>query len=255
MVTVPHGGYDSAMTDTADAPPDPPTPESPRLTRELLLGGGLSDMIARRLPHIRVLTDAERHASLHAALAERPEVGDGIWLFAYGSLIWNPTVNITGQRVAQVHGWHRAFCLKTPIGRGSPDNPGLVLGLRRGGDCMGAALRLAEDGLEHELDVLWRREMVASGYVPRWLAMTDADGAAFGHGLTFTIDPAGPGYEDELPETEVVRRLATARGELGSSAEYLFRTWHGLRSMGVRDPQMERIAALVRAWQGIDTKG
>jgi cation transport protein ChaC len=234
------------------ADPPPPDPDAPRLTRELLLGGGLADMIARHLPHIRVLSADERRASLHAALAERPEHGDGIWLFAYGSLIWNPTIHITGQRVALVAGWHRAFCLRTPLGRGTPDNPGLILGLRRGGDCQGAALRVAEAGLEHELDVLWRREMVTAGYVPRWLAMTGADGTVFGHGLAFTTDPGGPGYEHELAETDMVRRLATARGELGSSAEYLFRTWAGLRAMGISDPQLDHIATLVRAWPAAD---
>lgn len=233
--------------DDPTAPPDP-LAEAPRLTRELLLGGGLADMISRQLPHIRILSEAERHASLHAAMAERPEHGDGIWLFAYGSLIWNPTIHITGRRVARVHGWHRAFCLKTPVGRGTPDNPGLILGLRQGGDCQGAALRVAEAGLEHELDVLWRREMVTAGYVPRWLEMTDADGAVFGHGLAFTVNPEGTGYEGELTEAEMVRRLATARGELGSSAEYLFRTWAGLRGMGIDDAQLDRIAKLVRDW-------
>jgi cation transport protein ChaC len=228
---------------------------APLLTRELLLEGGLADMIARRLPHIRVLTAAERHASLHAALAQRPEQGDGVWLFAYGSLIWNPTIHVAGRRIARVRGWHRAFCLRTPVGRGTPDNPGLILGLRLGGACQGAALRVAEAGLEHELDVLWRREMVTAGYVPRWLAMTDAEGAVFGHGLAFTVDPGGPGYEDELEEAEVVRRLATARGELGSSAEYLFRTWAGLRGMGINDPHLDRLAALVRDWPNAATLG
>jgi len=225
-----------------------PAPAPPLLTRELLLRGGLAEMIARRLPHVRVLTEAERHASLHAALADRPEHGDGIWLFAYGSLIWNPTIHVVEQRLARVAGWHRAFCLRTPLGRGTPDNPGLTLGLRPGGDCEGAALRLAEPGLEHELDVLWRREMVTAGYVPRWLALRDADGAVFGHGLAFTVNPDGPSYEDAVPEAEAVRRLATAQGELGSSAEYLFRTVAGLHGMGLRDAHLEHVARLVRAW-------
>ena len=225
-----------------------PLPDAPRFTRDLLLRGGLADMIARCTPHIRVLTDAERRASLHAALAERPEHGDGVWLFAYGSLIWNTTIRTGDRRVARVHGWHRAFCLATNAGRGTPDNPGLLLGLWQGGDCMGAALRVAEDGLEHELDVLWRCEMVTAGYVPRWLALADAEGTAFGHGLGFTIDPAGPGYESALAEAEMVHRPATARGELGSSAEYLFRTWDGLRGMGITDPYLERIATLVCDW-------
>jgi glutathione-specific gamma-glutamylcyclotransferase len=227
---------------------DPAAPhQSPRLTRELLLGNGLAEMIARGTPRVRVLTEAERHASLHALLAERPEHGSGIWLFAYGSLIWNPTIRIGERRVATARGWHRAFCLSTSVGRGTPENPGLLLGLREGGACMGAALRVDEADLEHELDVLWRREMVTGGYVPRWLAVEDAGGELFGHAIGFTSDPAGPSYIDGLAEDELIRRLATAQGELGTSAEYLFRTWHGLRAMGIADPLVDRLAPLVEA--------
>jgi glutathione-specific gamma-glutamylcyclotransferase len=224
---------------------DPAAPH--RLTREMLLRGTLGELIARATPDVRVLTAEERRASLHACLAQRTEHGDGVWLFAYGSLLWNPTVHVTDRRVAEVRGWHRAFCLGTKVGRGTHDNPGLLLGLREGGACHGAVLRVAEAGLEGELDVLWRREMVTAGYVPRWLAVHDEAGAPFGHALAFTIDPTGHGYEGDLAEADVVRRLATAAGELGSSAEYLFRTWDGLRGLGIEDPLLERLAALVHA--------
>lgn len=229
-------------------PPDPAAPpEPPRLTREMLLQGDLAGLIARATPETPVLSDAERRQSLLATLAERPEHGDGVWLFAYGSLLWNPTIHVGERRVAEVRGWHRAFCLGTRVGRGTRDNPGLLLGLRTGGSCTGAVLRVAEAGLEHELDVLWRREMVTAGYVPRWLAMSGPDGAPLGHALAFTIGADCHGYEGDLTEAEVVRRLATAAGELGSSAEYLFRTWHGLRGLGIADPLVDRLAALVHA--------
>jgi cation transport protein ChaC len=224
-------------------------PPQPALTRELLLDGRLADMIARASPEVRVLTEAERRASLHAVLGARPERGSGIWLFAYGSLIWNPTIRITAQRPARVHGWHRAFCLTARAGRGTPDNPGLLLGLRPGGDCLGAVLRVPEDGLERELDVLWRREMVTGSYTPRWLPAEAADGTALPPALAFTIDDTSHGYAGDLPEAEVVERLATAGGELGTCAEYLFRTTEGLHRMGIRDPALERIAALVQARQ------
>ncbi len=226
------------MTDT------PPSP--PRLTREWLLRGGLADAIARASPSMRVLTDAERHASLHAALAARPEHGNGVWLFAYGSLLWNPTIRLTAQRPATVQGWHRAFCLATRAGRGTPDKPGLLLGLRPGGACAGAVLRVPEDGLEHELDVLWRREMVTGSYTPRWLAADDAAGRRLGTALAFTIEDTSHSYAGDLPEVEIVERLATAGGELGTCADYLFRTCEGLRRIGVSDPALERTAALVQ---------
>lgn len=220
---------------------------APRLTRELLLEGGLADLIAQSLPGQRVLSAAERRASLAAALDARPEQGAGLWLFAYGSLIWNPTIHVGERRVARVGGWHRAFCFVTRAGRGTPQCPGLVLGLRAGGQCLGAVLRVAEAGLEEELDLLWRREMVTGAYRPRWLAVEDAAGAPLGQALAFTIDASSHSYAGDLPEAEVIARLATAGGALGSCAEYLFQTCEGLASLGIHDPAMDRIAASVRA--------
>jgi glutathione-specific gamma-glutamylcyclotransferase len=222
--------------------------EEPRaLTREFLLSGELPVLIAKLLPGVRVLSDAERAASLHATLAARPEHGDGVWMFAYGSLIWNPTIHYRARRLARAVGWHRSFCLSVKAGRGTHENPGLMLGLQPGGDCTGVAFRIEEAVVEQELDVLWRREMVAEGYVPRWVTIDDTEGREIGGAIAFTINPAGPSYCGELPEAEVVRRLATARGGLGSGAEYLFNTRDGLRSLGIRDPFVERLAELVTA--------
>lgn len=217
------------------------------LTREYLLSGQLSEEIRKWSPEMRVLSDEERRASLHALLAERPDpAGQGVWVFAYGSLIWNPLVHHVQRRVAHTPDWHRSFCLATKGGRGTPENPGLMLGLRPGGGCTGVAFRIAEAAIEPELDLLWRREMVARGYIPRWVPLQDGDGRPLGHGIAFTIDPEGPGYCD-LPEEMVVRRLATARGRMGTAAEYLYRTRDGLRDLGIHCPFVERIAGLVDA--------
>ncbi len=221
------------------------------LTRALLLEGQLAEMASRAVPDMRLLTEAERAESLAVTLAARPGSG-GAWLFAYGSLIWNPTIHFTERRVATVQGWRRAFCLTVRAGRGTPDNPGLVLGLDRGGSCAGAAFWIAEDVLEAELSLLWRREMLSGAYLPRWLDVFD-DGATtpFGQAIAFTIDPAGPQYAGELAEAEVVRRLATATGQLGSAADYLFRTRAGLHSLGIPDSELDRLADAVAAAQAI----
>jgi len=124
----------------------------PVITRAMLLDGGLDRMIGPALAGLTLLTDAERNASLAALLSTRPDpVGHGAWVFAYGSLIWNPAMHFVERRFARLHGWHRSFCLSTAAGRGSPELPGLVLGLDRGGACAGAAFRIAEDALETEL--------------------------------------------------------------------------------------------------------
>lgn len=220
------------------------------LTRELIQSGGIDAIVARDAPMLRVLTEAERQASLRATLAARPE--GPAWLFAYGSLIWNPTVHTAESRVARIEGWHRAFCLTTMIGRGTPANPGLTLGLDAGGACEGLALRIEEEILERELALLWRREMLAGAYVPRWLDVLDADGRRFGSAIAFTIDPASAQYAGGLARTEVVRRIATAAGAIGTAAEYLFETCAGLRSHGIPDPTLEALAAEVTALRAED---
>lgn len=212
----------------------------------MLRSGELAAMVARASPGLRLLTEAERDSSLRDTLAAHPEPGAPVWLFGYGSLIWNPTVRVAEERRAHVEGWHRAFCLSARAGRGTATHPGLLLGLLPGGACSGMALRVAPDGLLDELALLWRREMLAGSYVPAWVALRGDGGVGFGHGIAFTIDPASPQFAGWLDEDEVVRRLATARGELGSCAEYLFRTRDGLRTLGLPDPVIEHLAARVR---------
>jgi cation transport protein ChaC len=217
------------------------------LTREWIAAGGIAAMVAREAPTLRILSDAERAASLRATLEARPP-GD-VWLFGYGSLIWNPTIHSVERQTARIEGWHRAFCLSTRAGRGSADNPGLVLGLDVGGGCTGVAFRIAEDVLEAELALLWRREMLSGAYVPRWLDLLDGHGRRFGGAIAFTIDQGCQQYAGGLSMEEVVRRLATASGALGSAADYLFRTCEALRVHGISDPELERLAAHVEAAQ------
>jgi cation transport protein ChaC len=228
----------------------PPSPEG-ALTRELLMSGTLRAQLAAAMPDMRLTTDEERAASLAAILAGRPEHGDGLWVFAYGSLIWNPAIHVAHMRSATALGWHRAFCLSVKMGRGTPENPGLMLGLRAGGTCPGAVLRIAEADVAHELDLLWRREMVADGYIPHWVPVEDEAGASLGAAIAFTINPDMPTYCGDLPEAETVERLATARGRLGSGAEYLFRTRDGLAALGIHDPFLDRMAKLVAARMGL----
>ena len=218
----------------------------------MLLDGGLDRMIGDGIPGLVRLTQEERAASLAATLAARPPPLDGdtpagIWVFAYGSLIWNPAMEFLERRFARLHGWHRSFCLSTAAGRGTPELPGLVLGLDRGGACTGAAFLIADAALETELALLWCREMLAGSYRPRWVSVRGADGLPFGHAIAFTINRAAPQYTGTITEAETVDRLARAAGTLGSSADYLFQTRDGLRALGITDRRIERLAMKVDA--------
>jgi cation transport protein ChaC len=214
------------------------------LTRELIQNGEFDAIIAGAAPAMRLLSDAERDESLRATLASRPE--GAVWLFGYGSLIWNPILHFVERRTARIKGWHRSFCLSSLAYRGSNKNPGLVLGLEAGGECGGVAFRIADDMLEAELSLLWRREMLSNSYVPRWLDVSE-EGTRFGTAIAFTVDQGGDHYAGALELEEVIRRLSTASGALGSGADYLFRTCEALRSHGIPDPDLEHIAARVDA--------
>jgi len=211
--------------------------------------GGLGERLRASNPDVRLLTEEERAANLRAILDARPDHGSGVWVFAYGSLIWNPAIHIAESKLARGLGWSREFCLATKGGRGTAELPGMMLGLVEGGHCVGAVLRVEEKHVEHELSLLWRREMVADGYIPRWIAVEELDGTPLGHAIGFTINPAGPSFSPPMPEPDLVARIAMARGELGTSAEYLFRTRDGLRAMGIEDEMLERVGEAVAAYQ------
>lgn len=211
----------------------------------MLEGAGIEALIAIDSPGLELLTEAQRLASLREMLATRPP-GD-VWVFGYGSLIWNSAIDSLERRIARIDGWHRSFCLSITALRGTVDRPGLMLALDRGGSCYGAAYRLAEEDVECELQLLWRREMACGAYVPRWVQLKDNESEPFGWAIAFTIDADHPQYVGGLDEAVAVRRLATASGGLGSCADYLFRTRDSLHANGIHDPQLERLASLVNA--------
>ena len=218
-------------------------PEILDLTRETILSGDIM-RVAAQIPGMNVLSETELAASLAATLAAGPGDGD-IWVFGYGSLIWNPAFHFTERRKGRIHGWHRRFCLWTPLGRGSPEQPGLVLGLERGGACTGMAFRLASDQVASEMDIVWRREMLSGAYKPRWVRVATADGPV--DAITFTIDPANPRYAGRLAEDEIVRVVATAVGRLGPCTDYLFKTAEALAGLGLEDRTLQRLKRRVEA--------
>jgi cation transport protein ChaC len=212
---------------------------APIMSRTLLEAGGMADLIRKDAPSLKLITDLERYRSLQETLAQRP-AGD-VWIFAYGSLIWNPAIRVQEQRKTRVEGWHRKFCVEMQGGRGSPEAPGLVLGLEFGGTCIGVAYRIAEEDLDTELGLLWEREMFSDAYIPCWVALEDQNDEVFASAITFVINPASNQYAGDLSEETIVRRLATAKGRLGTAADYLFRTRESLRANEIQDAELEWI--------------
>lgn len=244
------GGYNArrarfATARRAGAPCFPGThPSGPTLvlTRESIQSGFVQKM-AREGGMADALSDAEIAASLASCLARAPKRGD-LWVFAYGSLIWNPTIHVEERRIARVAGYHRRFCLWTNLGRGTPEFPGLILALDNGGACAGVALRVARRHAEAEFEILWRREMVSGAYVPRWLPVTTDKGERF-PALAFTMNRRHARYSGKLPEAKVADHVARASGRLGSCTEYLDRTIQSLAEHGIRDEGLMRLKSLV----------
>jgi cation transport protein ChaC len=209
------------------------------ITRERLRDGShLAELRARALPGFPIRSDAEIDASLREALDRRPADGD-VWVFGYGSLIWNPAFDFVERRVALVRGWHRRFCLWMKAGRGTPESPGLMLALDRGGCCRGIAFRLALAQVEEELLILWRREMLSGSYDARWLDAHTREGPI--RVVTFVANRRHARFANGLSDEEVADRVAVARGPLGSCKEYLFNTVEHLEALGFRDASLERI--------------
>jgi glutathione-specific gamma-glutamylcyclotransferase len=217
----------------------PPTSKI-ALTREAILDGTMYRWIAVADPTLKLMTEEEHRASVAEMLASHPEPGRDIWVFAYGSLIWNPTIETVERCAASLRGYHRRFCLWTHLGRGSRDCPGLTLALERGGSCSGIAYRLAPEHVDRELLILWRREMLSTAYLPRWVRLRSGKRAFYA--VTFTMNRSYHRYAGRLPDAEVAAVIARAEGSLGSCCHYLFSTVQHLREAGLRDRRMEWLA-------------
>jgi cation transport protein ChaC len=188
------------------------------------------------------LDDEALSNSLTATLRARPK-GAGWWVFAYGSLLWNPLFPFAEARPGTLRGLHRRFCLYSMASRGTKEAPGLVLGLDRGGACTGVAYRLPAPVAIDELHLLWRREMVVGSYRPKWVRVRSGDREITA--LTFTVKHDHPQYTGKLPLDEQARVIGSAAGAFGSSLDYLERTRVALVTHGIVDPYLEGLAARV----------
>ncbi|HYG85709.1 MAG TPA: gamma-glutamylcyclotransferase [Azospirillum sp.] len=168
-----------------------------------------------------------------------------LWVFAYGSLMWNPGFPSIEHGMAVLHGYHRRFCIASHRYRGTPEKPGLVLGLDRGGSCRGMAFRVAAEHIPETLDYLWEREMVNRTYRPRLLPVRLADGRAVVDACTFVVDREHSQYCPCLDDAEMVERIACCAGERGSNLEYLTNTVEHLEQLGIHDARLSALMAEV----------
>ena len=213
--------------------------------------------LAAQFGDAKFLSEEEREKSRAEIMAQHVP-GHDLWVFGYGSLMWNPAIQVDESLPAHVEGFSRSFCMRLMFGRGMPDNPGLMLCLVPGGACAGIAHRIAPEHVESESKILWMREMLSGAYIPTWV---DIDlGARHVRGVTFVINTSHPRYLPGLSIDEKAARIARAEGHLGTNRDYLFRTVAALEGAGVRDTYLDDLHARVRALvethqpsQGADT--
>jgi len=192
---------------------------------------------------VQLRTQAQLESTLHEILRQH-EPGTDIHVFGYGSLMWNPGLEHAASFHAKVYGWNRRFCLRSLIGRGTPETPGLMLALDRGGSCNGMLFRIPADKVQEELTLLWRREMPWGSYQARWVAAW-ADGGPI-RAVTFVVDRQHERYIKALPLQEAARLIATGNGRLGTCRAYFDATVQKLRELCVQDRRMEQLHALLR---------
>lgn len=174
------------------------------------------------------------------------EPNGDIWVFGYGSLMWKPGFDHLERRAATVHGYHRAFCVYSHWHRGSPEKPGLVLGLDRGGSCRGAAYRVAARDAADVIAYLDARERVTDVYHQHWTRARTAHGQVAA--LTYVPRPRTHiQYAGKLPPEQAAQLLAHGVGNSGPGWEYLENTVAHLLDEGIHDPHLLELRERVRA--------
>lgn len=211
------------------------------LTRENLAAGTLRRLLP--LPEQLAWTEAQVAQSFADTWAQRPDDGP-VWVFAYGSLIWNPLIVVEAEACATLHGWRRSFCLQSVVGRGCPERPGRMLSLQPGGHTQGVALRLPPGQAEQELRLLWAREMAMGSYRPTWVRLDLHQGADSAWAIAFVANPEHGQHQADDSVAAVAGAVARASGAFGRNIDYLHALAGALAARGLHD---DYIAAIVQA--------
>lgn len=169
-----------------------------------------------------------------------------VWVFGYGSLMWRPDFAFVEEMKARLGGYHRALCHYSVEYRGTPARPGLVLGLDRGGSCVGRAFRVAAMDVPDALAALHVREMPRSSYAPKWLPVTLKDGRKV-TALAYVVRRDHDLYTGKLTLERIVELVLAGRGERGACLDYVRNTVAHLDAMGIKDGCLHRVLRAVDA--------
>jgi glutathione-specific gamma-glutamylcyclotransferase len=169
------------------------------------------------------------------------EHGD-LWVFGYGSLMWRPGFDVLERVPAKLIGMHRALCVYSFVHRGTPEKPGLVMGLDRGGMCRGIAYRVAAAKREETIAYLREREQVTSVYLEtmRRISLEDETRRQV-RALCYAVDRGHVQYAGRLSVDESVHYVRQGHGRSGNNRDYVIETVRALEALGYRETELHRI--------------
>lgn len=195
------------------------------------------------------MSPEEKHQSLLETRAGRPR-DEPMWVFGFGSLMWNPCFDYDVKTAAVLKGYDRKFHIWTTRARGTPDNPGLGLCLEDcSGACRGVAFRLVEDDVEAAWERLWEREMGSGIYHPVWVSLESEDHERI-VALTFVVNREHPHYAGPMPSERMADIMAGAKGSYGLCRDYLAGTIEEMRKLDVSDSDLEELLSRVDEIEG-----
>ena len=223
-------------------------PDKPVLTREALLNGDVERLTREGRKNLPTMTDAQREDLVEQTLKTLGSSAE-LWVFGYGSLIWNPAIDFEAQRRCRIKDYQRKFCFWTSMSRGSVEYPGLMVGLVDGDGCDGVAYLIERSKAATELDILYRRELFSFVYKPVWVDAVCSESNTDFRALTFVVDTENERYVHQLAQSEIVKTIATAHGPLGSNCDYLFQLAGKLRELGFEDHELDELEKQVIAFQ------
>jgi cation transport protein ChaC len=169
---------------------------------------------------------------------------DEFWVFGYGSLMWNPGFDFVERSQALVYGYRRSLCVRSWVHRGTQQNPGLVLGLDRGGSCRGMAFRIGADLWDDVIEYLRARELVTNVYLERNVTL-QLEGGRSVKAVAYIVDRNHVQYGGALDAHAAARIVHKAQGQSGPNDAYVFNTLAHLKEMGIRDHWLEQVVGEV----------
>ena len=175
---------------------------------------------------------------------------DEFWVFGYGSLMWNPGFEFVERSQALIYGYRRSLCVHSWVHRGTQENPGLVLGLDRGGSCRGMAFRIAREKWDEVIDYLRARELVTNVYLERCVPL-QLVGGRIAQAVAYVVDRTHTQYAGALDAFAAARVVNEAQGQSGPNDAYVFNTLTHLDEMGIRDHRLEQVVREVERLRAV----